>query len=119
MVLCKDFVFNGWLQKTVSIFHNSKIASMKVVEFVHSLCLAFRNDIWLVCVKHQAYIKKKGLIPLDGSAVVLVSGLASGFLAGVIKLLGVAKIFGISFGYRKHCSFFLDIGASVSVYIPV
>ncbi|KAG9304477.1 hypothetical protein G9A89_020041 [Geosiphon pyriformis] len=43
--------------------------------------LAFKNNIWLVCAKHCAYMEKNGLIPLDGFVLILVSGLTSGFSA--------------------------------------
>ncbi|KAG9290061.1 hypothetical protein G9A89_010367 [Geosiphon pyriformis] len=117
MAFYKDFVFNSWFRKAVSIFHNSKIASSEIVKFVHSLGLAFRDDVWVVYAKYYAYIKKIGLILLNGSALVSISGLALGFSAGVIKLLGITKAFGVYFGFYKSCLFFLDISDSILVYI--
>ncbi|KAG9298159.1 hypothetical protein G9A89_000036 [Geosiphon pyriformis] len=43
--LYKNFVFNGWFCKAVSIFHDLKIASLEFVKFVCSFGLAFRTDI--------------------------------------------------------------------------
>ncbi|KAG9300739.1 hypothetical protein G9A89_023537 [Geosiphon pyriformis] len=51
-----------------------------------------RNNIWLVHVKHHAYMKKNGLILVDGSIPVSVSGLVSRFLGGVVKLLGIGDL---------------------------
>ncbi|KAG9305765.1 hypothetical protein G9A89_022148 [Geosiphon pyriformis] len=113
----KGFVFDGWFYKTVSIFCDPKVANMEIVKFVHSLSVAFRNDIWLVHAKHCTYMKKNSLISLDSSAVVSVFGLALGFSVDVLKLLGIADAFGIHFGFHKSCSFFLGISGSVSVHI--
>ncbi|KAG9306535.1 hypothetical protein G9A89_004732 [Geosiphon pyriformis] len=96
-----------------------KIASYKVVEFVCSLSLAFRDEIWLVHAKHQAYIEKNDLILFDGSALILVFGLTLEFFAGVVKMLGIAEAFGVCFGFCKSYLFFSGIGDSVSVHIAV
>ncbi|KAG9305778.1 hypothetical protein G9A89_001066 [Geosiphon pyriformis] len=117
MALCKGFVFNNWFCKAVSIFHNPKISGLEVVKFVHSLGLAFRDDIWLVRVRYCAHMERTKLILLDSSAFVLVSGLALGFSASVVKLLGIAKAVDVYFGFRKPCLFFSGISNSVSVYI--
>ncbi|KAG9305880.1 hypothetical protein G9A89_016532 [Geosiphon pyriformis] len=45
--LYKGFVFKDWLQKAVFVFGDAKIAGQKIVKFVHNLCLAFRDKIWL------------------------------------------------------------------------
>ncbi|KAG9289843.1 hypothetical protein G9A89_015423 [Geosiphon pyriformis] len=103
MALYKGFVFNDWFHEAVSIFHNPKIAGLEVVKFVRSL----------------AYMEKANLILLDDSALVTVSGLASGFFTGVVKLLGITEALGICFGFCKSCLFFLDINGSVSVHIAV
>ncbi|KAG9291929.1 hypothetical protein G9A89_004867 [Geosiphon pyriformis] len=106
LALCKSFVFKGWLQETVSIFHNPRVAGIKIADFVCSICIAFRNDIWL-----------NSLIPVDGSVLVSVSGLASRFSNGVVKLLSITEAFGIRFGFHKSCSFFSGIGDSVTINI--
>ncbi|KAG9284053.1 hypothetical protein G9A89_022827 [Geosiphon pyriformis] len=105
--------------EAISVFHDSKVAGVKISDFVQSICLAFRNKIWLVYARHHAFMKKNGLIPVDGSIFILVSGLVSGFSAGVIKLLGVAEAFGVRFGFCKSCSFFSGIGDLVFVNISV
>ncbi|KAG9307732.1 hypothetical protein G9A89_023297 [Geosiphon pyriformis] len=115
--LYKDFVFDDWFCETVSIFCDFKVASLKVVEFVYSLGLAFRADIWSVCAKHCAYMEKNKLIPLDGLTLILVSGLASRFSASVVKLLSIADGFGICFDFHKSSLFFSGLGDPVLVYI--
>ncbi|KAG9295592.1 hypothetical protein G9A89_000957 [Geosiphon pyriformis] len=91
----KSFVFNGWFPETVFVFYDPKIAGVRITNFAHSLCLTFRNDIWLVHAKHHIFMEKCELILMDGSVSVSISGSASKFLAGVIKLLGISKAFGI------------------------
>ncbi|KAG9304022.1 hypothetical protein G9A89_005932 [Geosiphon pyriformis] len=115
----KSFVFNGWLWEAISIFHNPKVAGVRISDFVQSICLAFRNDIWLVCAKHYTFMEKNGLIPVDGSISISVSGLVSEFLAGVIKLLSIAEAFGVHFDFHRSCSFFSGIGNPVSVNISI
>ncbi|KAG9298948.1 hypothetical protein G9A89_015970 [Geosiphon pyriformis] len=56
--LYKGFVLVDWCQKATSCFDSSKVVSGKVVEFVRSLCLFFKNDILLVHSKHCAYMEK-------------------------------------------------------------
>ncbi|KAG9297303.1 hypothetical protein G9A89_001992 [Geosiphon pyriformis] len=104
--LYKGFVFNNWFHEAVLVFHNPKVASLKIVEF------AF-------CVKHCAYMEKNRLIPLDSLIPISLSGLSLKFSAGVVNLLGVVEAFSISFGYHKCCLFFSGIGDSVSVHIAV
>ncbi|KAG9307162.1 hypothetical protein G9A89_016990 [Geosiphon pyriformis] len=117
--LYKSFVFNKWLREAISIFHDPKVASIKISDFVRSICFAFRNDIWLVCAKYHAFMEKNGLIPVDGSISILVSGLVLVLSAGVIKLLGIAEAFGVHFGFHKSCLFFSGIDDPVSVNISV
>ncbi|KAG9297924.1 hypothetical protein G9A89_018752 [Geosiphon pyriformis] len=105
--------------ETVIVFHDPKIAGVKITDFVHSICSTFRNNIWLVCAKYRAFMEKNGLISVDGLFVIPVSGLVSKFSAGVVKLLGVTEAFGILFGFHKSCLFFSGIGDLVSVNIVV
>ncbi|KAG9305317.1 hypothetical protein G9A89_007812 [Geosiphon pyriformis] len=119
MALFKGFVFNGWFSEAVSVFHDPKIAVLEIVKFVRSLGLAFRKDVWLIHAKHHAYMEKNRLIPLDGSTIVSVHGLASRFSAGVVRLLGITSALGVHFGFRKACLFFSGIGELVLVHIAV
>ncbi|KAG9290523.1 hypothetical protein G9A89_002498 [Geosiphon pyriformis] len=47
----------------------------------------------------------------------IVSGPLSLLSDGVIKLLGIAEAHGVSFGFRKLCSFFSGTDSVVSVKI--
>ncbi|KAG9294166.1 hypothetical protein G9A89_021525 [Geosiphon pyriformis] len=100
-----------------SVFKDPKIASCKVVDFVHSFRLAYRNNIWLVPFKHRALMEKGGLILCDGTISVVVTGPSSVLSSGVVKLLGIAEAFGVSFGMCKSCLFFSDIGDFISVRV--
>ncbi|KAG9303423.1 hypothetical protein G9A89_013749 [Geosiphon pyriformis] len=117
MALFKSFVFNGWFREVVCVFRDPKIAILEIIKFVHSLGLAFREDVWSVRAKHHAYMEKNGLIPSDGSAVVSIHGLALRFSARVVKLLGVTNALDVHFGFCKSCLFFSGVGDSVSVHI--
>ncbi|KAG9306593.1 hypothetical protein G9A89_004790 [Geosiphon pyriformis] len=119
VALCKGFVFDEWFCESVLVFKDSKEGAKKIVSFVHEFCLAFQDDVWLVRTRHRVFIEKHGLILRDGSAPASVSGLPMVFLAGVVRLLGVAKAFGVGFGFHKFCSFFSGIGDPVSVHIGV
>ncbi|KAG9305872.1 hypothetical protein G9A89_016524 [Geosiphon pyriformis] len=96
-----------------------KVAGLEIVKFVHSISLDFRSNVWFVHAKHHAFMEKYGLIPLNGSVLISVSGLASGLSAGVVKLLGITDAFGVYFGFRKSCLFFSGVSDSVSVHIAV
>ncbi|KAG9292121.1 hypothetical protein G9A89_005265 [Geosiphon pyriformis] len=115
--LYKGFVFNRWLQEAIFVFHDPKVVGVKIADFVHSICLAFRNNVWLIRTKHHVFMEKNGLISVDDSISISISGLVSGFSIGVIKLLGIAEAFGVHFGFCKSCVFFLGISDPVSVNI--
>ncbi|KAG9307491.1 hypothetical protein G9A89_017321 [Geosiphon pyriformis] len=105
------------LQLLSSCVFDVSVASSNIVEFVRSLSFAFRNDIWLVWIKHHAFIEKNNLILLDGSVPILVLGSASRLSAGIIRLLSMTEALGICFGFCKQCFFFSGVSDSVSVHI--
>ncbi|KAG9294761.1 hypothetical protein G9A89_008240 [Geosiphon pyriformis] len=117
--LCKGFVFVNWCQEATSCFNNSKVVFDKVVEFVCSLCLSFRNDIWLVHSKHCAYMKKHGLIFCNGLISVSVSSDMLVFLVRIVRLLGIDDAFDVSFGLHSSCQFFSGISNLVSVHVSM
>ncbi|KAG9286000.1 hypothetical protein G9A89_022676 [Geosiphon pyriformis] len=119
MVLFKNFVFNGWYHEAIFFCSDPKIACLKIVKFVQSLGAAFRTEVWLVCVKYRAFMKKNGHIFLDGLVSVPIFVLSSMFSIGVVRLLGVAEAIGVHFGYCKQCAFFFGVGNSVVVHIDV
>ncbi|KAG9302150.1 hypothetical protein G9A89_020584 [Geosiphon pyriformis] len=117
--LCKGFIFRDWYQKSVSTFKDPKMVAINVMNFVHDFCIAFQDDIWLVCAKYHAVMERNGLILHDGFIPVSVSDFSEQLLSGVVRLLSVAKAFGISFGFHKFCLFFSDTCNGVLVYIGV
>ncbi|KAG9286689.1 hypothetical protein G9A89_012239 [Geosiphon pyriformis] len=117
VALCKGFVFNDWFFEAVSVFGDLKLAGAKIVDFVCDFCLAFRDEIWLVCVKHCAFMEKHGLIPQDSSMPVSISGLSSLYLAEVVRLLDIDDALGIRFGLHKFSLFVSGALNAVSVYI--
>ncbi|KAG9295281.1 hypothetical protein G9A89_021212 [Geosiphon pyriformis] len=117
--LFKGFVFSEWFSEAVFVFYDPKVAGVRIINFACSFCLAFRDDIWLVCVKHHAFIEKCELIPVDGSVPISISGSALKFSTGVVKLLGMSEALSVCFGLRKHCLFFSGIDSSIFVVITV
>ncbi|KAG9305911.1 hypothetical protein G9A89_016564 [Geosiphon pyriformis] len=99
VALCKDFVFNDWFFKVVSVFGNLKLVGANIVDFVRNFCLAFRDEI---C-----------------SMPVSISGLSSLYLAGVVRLLGIDDALGVRFGLRNFSLFVSGALNAVSVYIGV
>ncbi|KAG9294533.1 hypothetical protein G9A89_008644 [Geosiphon pyriformis] len=119
VALCKGFVFDDWFYESVLVFKDSKEGTKRIVSFVCEFCLVFQDNIWLVYAKHWAFMERHGLILRDGFIPASISGLSLAFSPGMIRLLSVAEAFGVSFGFRKFCSFFLGIGDAVSVHIGV
>ncbi|KAG9298030.1 hypothetical protein G9A89_018858 [Geosiphon pyriformis] len=119
LALYKGFVFNDWYYESVSVFRDPKIVTLKIVGFVREFCLAFRENIWLVHAKHQAFMDKNRLISHDNSIPTSISGLSTSFSAGVVRLLGIAEAFGVGFEFYSLCSFFSGIGDLISVHIGV
>ncbi|KAG9303053.1 hypothetical protein G9A89_022142 [Geosiphon pyriformis] len=117
IALCKSFVFKEWYYEFIAVFKDSKIAVQNVMAFVHEFCLVFHNDVWLVCAKHRAVMKKDSMIPCDDSVLVSVFGLSLVLSAGMVRLLGIADTFGICFGFHKSCLFFSGLSDIVSVHI--
>ncbi|KAG9301981.1 hypothetical protein G9A89_021025 [Geosiphon pyriformis] len=115
--LCKSFVFGDWYHESVLVFGDFKVVTSVIVNFVRAFCLAFWDNIWLVCAKHWAFLEKNGLIPHDGSILALVSGSPMLFSPGIVRLLGIAKAFDIGFRFHKSCLFFSDIDNKVFVHI--
>ncbi|KAG9291573.1 hypothetical protein G9A89_021992 [Geosiphon pyriformis] len=109
-VLFKGFVFNNWFQEAVSVFFDPKLTSQRIVDFVCTLSLSFRDGIWSVHAKHRVFIERNRLISLNSSIPVSIFSLLLGLSTGVIRLLGIADAFGL-------CSFFSGIGNDVSVHI--
>ncbi|KAG9305914.1 hypothetical protein G9A89_016567 [Geosiphon pyriformis] len=83
VALCKGFIFNNWYCESVSVFGNPRVVACNMVSFVCEFCAAFRNEIWLVHVKHQTVMEKGRLILRDDSISTSVFGFSMGFSAGL------------------------------------
>ncbi|KAG9289139.1 hypothetical protein G9A89_022448 [Geosiphon pyriformis] len=105
--------------ESVSVFGDSKIVTLKVVDFIYEFCLTFKENIWIVHVRHRAFMNKSGLIPHDGSIPTSIFGLSTSFSSGMVRLLGIAEVFGVDFGFHNPCLFFSDIRDLVSVHISM
>ncbi|KAG9284979.1 hypothetical protein G9A89_009789 [Geosiphon pyriformis] len=92
---------NATISTTLCKGFDAKVAASNIVCFVHEFCFTFYDKFWLVHAKHQAFMERNRLIPHDGSIPALVSGLPMVLLAGMIRLLGVVKAFGVGFSFRK------------------
>ncbi|KAG9295439.1 hypothetical protein G9A89_013468 [Geosiphon pyriformis] len=91
------------------------------VEIGVALCKGFVFDKWFyesVLVFNDSNEGTKRIVGFVFTPV-SVSGLSKVFLAGVVRLLGVAKAFGVGFGFRRFCLFFSGIGNLVFVHIDV
>ncbi|KAG9307584.1 hypothetical protein G9A89_023149 [Geosiphon pyriformis] len=117
IALCKGFVFKKWFHEAVSVFGDSKSASVKVVNFVHVLCLVFKDEIWSVCVKYCVFMEKRNLISRDSFLPNSKSGLSFVYSAGIIKLLGIDVALGVNFGFHKFSLFISDAFDMVFVSI--
>ncbi|KAG9307390.1 hypothetical protein G9A89_017219 [Geosiphon pyriformis] len=110
MALCKGFVFSDWYHKSVSVYKNSKVAVVNVVNFVHEFGFVFCDNIWLVHAKHQAIMEKNKLIPHDSSIPVAVFGFSMWLSAGatvgpvIAVMKKTIKVFGSEDGFKTVVS---------------
>ncbi|KAG9285703.1 hypothetical protein G9A89_002270 [Geosiphon pyriformis] len=118
-VLCKGFVLREWCAEAVRIFDDRKEAVNAVVGFVKCLVELHCSKIWLVRLVFRVRMEKAGLVEDDS----LFSGLSRclGFLLSdkVVRMLGVAGSFAVSFGCHKSCLFFSGLDGSLCVSISM
>ncbi|KAG9294578.1 hypothetical protein G9A89_008057 [Geosiphon pyriformis] len=119
ITLSKDFLFRDWYLKAVSALDDAKFAEKIIINFVQSFGAAYHVDIWLVRTKYRVFIEKYGLILYGGSVFLVIQGLLFLLLAGVVRLLKIAEMLGVHFGFRKLCCFFSGIDSVVSVIIDL
>ncbi|KAG9300408.1 hypothetical protein G9A89_010032 [Geosiphon pyriformis] len=96
MALCKSFVLREWFYGAFAVFDWPKNVVSKLVTFVHDL---------------------SGLVCDDSSPPLAICGLPTALLDSVIRLLGIAEAFGISFEIRMHCLFYSGISDNITVMI--
>ncbi|KAG9305027.1 hypothetical protein G9A89_007430 [Geosiphon pyriformis] len=118
-LVCKEFVLDEWLREACCIVDDQKLAVAQIVDFIRFIVELHYARVWLVRSSHWVVMKKTGLVQ-NGSVVFgLFLGVSSLFSDGIVRLLGMAKFFAVSFGHQKPCSFFSGLGGNVQVIIGV
>ncbi|KAG9298388.1 hypothetical protein G9A89_005248 [Geosiphon pyriformis] len=106
-------------EEACSIFEDRKVAAARIVDYVKFIVGLHRAKVWLARASHQVVMEKAGLVCDVGVVSGLPCGVSSVLSDGVVRLLGMANFFAISFGCRKPYCFFSDLGGSVQVIIGV
>ncbi|KAG9288301.1 hypothetical protein G9A89_021332 [Geosiphon pyriformis] len=83
------------------------------------LALAGGSPVSAMLARHWVVMEKAGLICDVGAVSGLPCGVSSVLSDGVVRLLGMANSFAVSFGRRKPYCFFSGLGGSVWVIIDV
>ncbi|KAG9298742.1 hypothetical protein G9A89_012810 [Geosiphon pyriformis] len=91
-LVCKGF-------EACSIFEDKKVATTQIVDYV--------------------VMEKAGLVCDSGVVSGLSCSVSSVLSDDVVRLLGMANFFAVSFGYQKSYCFFSGLGGSVQVIIGV
>ncbi|KAG9291341.1 hypothetical protein G9A89_003445 [Geosiphon pyriformis] len=118
-LVCKGFVLGEWYKEACSIFEDRKVAATQIVDYVRFMVELYRAKVWLARASHWVVIEKAGLV-CDGGVVSGLSHSVSSVLSdGVIRLLGMANFFAISFGCQKPYCFFSGLGGSIQIIIGV
>ncbi|KAG9290474.1 hypothetical protein G9A89_002449 [Geosiphon pyriformis] len=97
--LCKNLVLDNWLTEAKTFFVDSKLAMLRLVEFIQSL--------------------QHGLLGADGSLCNIVQGFPARISGGVAYLLGVDRGHVVSFGLSSSHLFFTSAAGEVMVNIVV
>ncbi|KAG9304921.1 hypothetical protein G9A89_010783 [Geosiphon pyriformis] len=109
----------GFPASTVFIFEDKKMAAIRIVDYVRFVVELHRAKVWLARASHQMVMEKAGLVCDSGVVFGLSCDVFSVLSDGVVRLLGVANSFAVSFGYQKSYCFFSGLGGSVRVIIGV
>ncbi|KAG9296868.1 hypothetical protein G9A89_006823 [Geosiphon pyriformis] len=118
-LVCKGFVLEEWYEKTCDVFEDRKMATARIVEYVRFIVGLHRAKVWLAKASHQVVMEKAGLVCDVGVVSGLPCGVSLVLSDGVVRLLGLANFFAVSFGRRKPFCFFSGLGGSVRVVIDV
>ncbi|KAG9289861.1 hypothetical protein G9A89_015441 [Geosiphon pyriformis] len=101
------------------VFEDRKMAAARIVDFVRFVVGLYHAKVWLARASHQVVMEKAGLVCDVGVVSGLPCGMSSVLSDGVVRLLGVANSFAVSFGHWKPYCFFSGLGSSVQVIIDV
>ncbi|KAG9290805.1 hypothetical protein G9A89_011768 [Geosiphon pyriformis] len=109
-LVCKGF-------EACSIFKDRKVAATQIVDYVRFVVELHCAKTWLARASHQVVMEKAGLVCDSGVVSGLSHSVSSVLSDGVVRLLGVANSFAVSFGCQKPYCFFSGLGGSVQVVI--
>ncbi|KAG9304126.1 hypothetical protein G9A89_019688 [Geosiphon pyriformis] len=118
-LVCKEFVLGEWYEEACSIFEDRKVAATQIVNYVRFIVELHCAKTWLARASHRVVIEKAGLICDSGVVSGLSRSVSSVLSDDVVRLLGVANFFAVSFGHRKSYCFFSGLSGSVRVVIGV
>ncbi|KAG9288633.1 hypothetical protein G9A89_006734 [Geosiphon pyriformis] len=114
-LVCKGFV----LEEACDVFEDRKVATARIVDYVRFVVGLHRAKVWLARASYQVVMEKVGLVCDIGVVSGLPCDVSSVLSDGVVRLLGLANSFAVSFGHRKPYCFFSGLGGSVRVVIDV
>ncbi|KAG9303820.1 hypothetical protein G9A89_018717 [Geosiphon pyriformis] len=117
--LCKGFMSEDWLAEAKASFVNTKLAMSNLVEFVWSMVVGHRKQIWVPNSKLQAEIEYCKSLCADGSLCNIIQGLFAKVSGGVVYLLGIKKGHMTNFGLSISHLFFAGVAGEVTVNIIV
>ncbi|KAG9287392.1 hypothetical protein G9A89_023764 [Geosiphon pyriformis] len=118
-LVCKGFVLEEWYEEACDVFEDRKVATARIVDYVRFVVGLHRAKVWLARASHRVVMEKAGLVCDVGVVSGLPCGVSSVLSDGVVRLLGLANSFAVSFGRRKPFCFFSGLGGSVRVVINV
>ncbi|KAG9291345.1 hypothetical protein G9A89_003449 [Geosiphon pyriformis] len=96
-----------------------KVAATQIVDYVKFVVELHHAKVWLARASHRVVMEKAGLVCDGGVVSGLSRGVSSVLFDDVVRLLGVANFFAISFGRRKSYCFFSGLGGSMQIIIGV
>ncbi|KAG9305915.1 hypothetical protein G9A89_016568 [Geosiphon pyriformis] len=115
----RGFVLEEWYKETCIVFEDRKVATAQIVDYVRFVVGLHRAKVWLTRASHWVVMEKAGLVCDIGVVSELPCGVSSVLSDGVVRLLGLANSFAVSFGCQKPYCFFSGLGGSVRVVIDV
>ncbi|KAG9285577.1 hypothetical protein G9A89_004019 [Geosiphon pyriformis] len=118
-LVCKGFVLEEWYEKACNVFEDRKVATARIVDYVRFVVGLHRAKVWLARTSHRVVMKKAGLVCDVGVVSGLPCGMFSVLSDSVVRLLGLANSFAVSFDCRKPFCFFSGLDGSVQVVIDV
>ncbi|KAG9300015.1 hypothetical protein G9A89_009743 [Geosiphon pyriformis] len=118
-LVCKGFVLEEWYEEACNVFKDRKVATAWIVDYVRFVVGLYCAKVWLARASHWVVMEKAGLVCDVGVVSGLPCGVSSVLSDSVVRLLGLANSFAVSFGRRKPYCFFSGLGGSVRVVIDV